>query len=108
MDDGNVVISASHPSGEKTYFFKCHKSTLSKQSSVFSDMFTFPPSEEQEKFDGVPLVHLHDSSEDVESLLKYLYDPTYVAVICRPASCTPAQYPEFADGCLVRILFHLW
>ncbi|KAI0345779.1 hypothetical protein BDW22DRAFT_1353371 [Trametopsis cervina] len=79
MDDGNVAIAAvdrdDDTKEEKTtYVLKCHKSVLAKQSLVFETMFSMPPSgEHEDMYDGLPLVRLTDSYNDVKSLLRILY-----------------------------------
>lgn len=79
MDDGNVVLGVADPGNEKAgviHVFKCHMSTLIKQSSVFASLFALPqPAEDAEHYDGVPLVILHDPYPALKSLLTMLYDP---------------------------------
>lgn len=77
MDDGNIIVAASEEKdGEKTtYAFRCHKSVLARQSSVFQDLFTVPQPEDAEQFQGTPVVRLPDACEDVRRLLEMLYDP---------------------------------
>jgi hypothetical protein len=51
---------------------------LSKVSPVFENMFTLPTGDAEEKFEGVPLVHMPECAEELESLLKVLYHERYV------------------------------
>jgi hypothetical protein len=77
LNDGNVILAALTASGE-TQLFCVHQSFLSAQSSVFADMFSLPvpnPVTHNEIYNGLPLVRMSDNAEDVESLLKALYDP---------------------------------
>ena len=73
MDDGNIVVSAGT---DPIYLFKCHRSVLSTNSEVLSDMFGLQLSGDQH--DGVPVVPLPDPADDVRSLLQILYDPMCV------------------------------
>ncbi|TFY59413.1 hypothetical protein EVG20_g7800 [Dentipellis fragilis] len=72
--DGNIALVAQWkdpPDGHVV--FRVHKSVLARSSSVFEDMFSLPAGEAMEMYDGVPLVRMPDSGEDLESLLQYLY-----------------------------------
>jgi hypothetical protein len=69
FDDGSVVLHV-----EQT-LFRVHRSTLSTHSTVFSDMFLIPQPPSQDAIEGCTVIKLPDSSDDVESLLKALYDP---------------------------------
>lgn len=90
LDDGNIVLAArAEPSGgttsadARTVLFRVHISTLKRQSLVFADMFSLPvgPSgANSDTEDGVTLVNMPDSAEDIESMLEVLYDPTYVTL----------------------------
>lgn len=74
LSDGNIVLTAVSMTTKDTVAFRVHKSVLSRSSTVFNDMFSLE-NNEAEKFDGLPLVAMPDDAEDVESLLKALYDP---------------------------------
>jgi BTB/POZ domain len=69
FDDGSVVLHV-----EKT-LFRVHRSTLATHSTVFSDMFRIPQPPDQDAIEGCTVIKLPDSLDDVESLLKALYDP---------------------------------
>ncbi len=83
LADGNIVLAATSSSDiHLSILFRVHKSILSRQSQFFSDMFAFPENslyhtgDEHDILEGLPLVRMHgDSVEDIEALLKYLYDP---------------------------------
>ena len=81
LEDGNVVLSAKSPNDNtRTLLFRVHRSVLARQSKVFADMFELPPSDSvdlQGLYEGVPRIDLHDSAEDLEEMLKVLYDPWY-------------------------------
>ena len=76
FSDGSVVLLAHDT------LFRVHKTFLSRHSLVFRDMFTLPqPStsastivSSEDEIDGCPVVDLHDSPNDVSSLLYALYD----------------------------------
>lgn len=82
LSDGSVVLVAENT------MFKVHKSQLSRHSVVFRDMFAMPQAAidtsfnanglTKETFDGCDVVYVHDSAQDLESLLRALYDgPTF-------------------------------
>ncbi|KAH8108788.1 hypothetical protein DFH11DRAFT_1473218, partial [Phellopilus nigrolimitatus] len=77
IDDGNIVLSVPSSTRSCDVLFCVHKSTLTRHSSVFADMLSLPvpPSTEAELYESLPLVDLHDSSEEWEKLLGVLYDP---------------------------------
>ncbi|KLO08182.1 hypothetical protein SCHPADRAFT_835655 [Schizopora paradoxa] len=82
FEDGNVVLSADFGSAKKKgspteLLFRVHKSQLSNHSKIFNDMFGLGDGMEQssEMFQGVPLVHLHDSALDVKIMLAAIYYP---------------------------------
>ncbi|KAJ7837725.1 hypothetical protein B0H13DRAFT_1651394, partial [Mycena leptocephala] len=58
-------------------YFRLHKSTLAKHSTVFQDMFDVTPTPIQNKdqYDGVPLVEMLDDANALRELIALLYDP---------------------------------
>jgi hypothetical protein len=75
--DGSVVLRAENT------LFKVHISQLSRHSVLFHDLFSLPQANDAPltpnsgslaRMDGCPVVHLHDSAEDVGNLLAALYD----------------------------------
>jgi hypothetical protein len=75
FNDGNIVLQAKGTSG-KDVIFRVHQSVLSKNCPVFQDMLALPADGVNEIYDGVPLVRMPDSAEDLQSLLNVLYDPS--------------------------------
>ena len=78
FEDGNLVIRSSEdPKRDGATLFRVHKGVLALNSPVFAGMFTLPDAgtDVQDSHNGVPLVELTDSSEDLESLFAVLYDP---------------------------------
>jgi BTB/POZ domain len=75
FEDGNVVLSAKDD-GDNLVYFQVHKSILAKQSAVFKDMFSLPSPSVVEKYNDLPLVHLHDNAKDLKVFLQAMYDPT--------------------------------
>jgi len=68
--DGSIVLIIEGTA------FRIHKSILSKQSDVFSDLFTVPqPQDGTETMDGCPVVHLPDALPDFIDVMKALYHP---------------------------------
>lgn len=79
FNDGNVVLLALRPD-QPALLFRVHKSVLSSHSLVFSNMFdvfdssgmTSNPTDDH-SYDGVPLIHMPDDANHLESVLKILY-----------------------------------
>ncbi|KAJ7238578.1 hypothetical protein B0H12DRAFT_91188 [Mycena haematopus] len=69
--DGSVVLQARNTQ------FRVHWSVLSLHSSFFHGMLGLPQPPEQPSVDGCPIIELSDSEEDVENLLRALYDPLF-------------------------------
>ncbi|KZP23502.1 hypothetical protein FIBSPDRAFT_930555 [Athelia psychrophila] len=68
FEDGNIVLQA-----ERTQF-KVHRGTLVQNSSVFSDMLSFPqPPGPASMVEGCPVVQLSDSANDMTFVLKALF-----------------------------------
>ncbi|KIM45345.1 hypothetical protein M413DRAFT_442019 [Hebeloma cylindrosporum] len=71
FEDGTIVLQA-----ENTQFL-VHKSVLSRHSVVFSDMFSILQPEnmdDEPSVEGKPLVRVFDTAEDIDQLLRALYD----------------------------------
>ncbi|KAJ6561984.1 hypothetical protein B0H19DRAFT_1210037 [Mycena capillaripes] len=69
--DGSVVLQADHTQ------FRVHWSVLALHSSFFKGMLGLPQPPDQPSVDGCPIIELSDSPEDVEHLLRALYDPLF-------------------------------
>ena len=78
FEDGNIVLQA-----EKT-IFKVYRGILTKESTVFRDMFSIPQPKASvsatESYEGCQLVKMHDSAVDLDIFLNSLFDFEYVAV----------------------------
>ncbi|KAF8531826.1 hypothetical protein JB92DRAFT_2690476, partial [Gautieria morchelliformis] len=74
MDDGNMVLAA------KDVVFRVHRSQLARQSAVFHNMCDSLPCN-AERYEGVPVVHLGESPEDVLQLLRGIYENPYVYIL---------------------------
>lgn len=68
FDDGNIVIETERVQ------FRVHRSILSKHSKIFADMFGLAESQHI-NVDGVPVVHLADSSQELGYILEWMYEP---------------------------------
>ncbi|KAJ3532844.1 hypothetical protein NMY22_g7579 [Coprinellus aureogranulatus] len=78
-DDGNIIIQAGNLQ------FKIHKGVLTKQSTVFADLFQIPHPVDEPTLDGCPIVEVHDSAEDVEHALLAVYgDPEHLGTTGKP------------------------
>ncbi|KAI5119035.1 hypothetical protein M0805_001858 [Coniferiporia weirii] len=73
----NIIPEASNLSTPNTLLFRVHKSLLQENSVVFRDMLELgeASSELDEKYDGVPMVQMPDTAEEVEDILKVFYRP---------------------------------
>ncbi|KAJ7650021.1 hypothetical protein FB45DRAFT_7731 [Roridomyces roridus] len=69
--DGSVVLQAGCTQ------FRVHWSVLSLHSSFFRDLQGLPQPPDEPKVDGCSVIELSDSSDDVETVLKALYDPLF-------------------------------
>lgn len=79
LSDGNVILSTKSIDGDQMVLFRVHKSVLARHSMTFSDMFSEDVSVVSEGvndvYDGLSVVSMSDSIEDLEAILKVLYDP---------------------------------
>ncbi len=85
VSDGNVVLSADSAQKTSTLLFRVHKSLLSEQSEVFASMFEIPQGEhvgdsQVDLYEGLPLVRLPDTSEEVCAVLDALRNPLCVLI----------------------------
>jgi hypothetical protein len=114
FEDGSVVLRAENT------LFKVHISQLSRHSTFFRDMFSLPqpPTKgdsscgsspltsngdgngKESRWDGCPLVYLHDKAEDVGNLITALYDGPYVVQVFYSAF----TLLKFNNTCLFREL----
>ncbi|KAI0669334.1 hypothetical protein C8Q78DRAFT_978161 [Trametes maxima] len=69
-EDGNIVLIA------ECVAFRVHRGLLAQHSTIFHDLFSVPQpcTDASELIEGCPVVHLSDTSDDVERLLRALYD----------------------------------
>ncbi|KAI5900106.1 uncharacterized protein SCHCODRAFT_02607004 [Schizophyllum commune H4-8] len=72
FDDGNLVIQVT------SRLFRVHRGVLAFSSNYFRDMINFPKTQEQDTYEDVPLIALHDDDpRDAAEFLKALYMPYY-------------------------------
>ncbi|KAJ7735772.1 hypothetical protein B0H16DRAFT_1426003 [Mycena metata] len=69
MPYGDIILQA-----ESTQF-RLNRDVLSRQSSVFRDMFSIPQPPNEPTIEGCPIVHVSDTAKDWELFLGMLYDP---------------------------------
>lgn len=78
LADGSIVLSVASATRPVSVLFRVHMSVLARQSEVFTDMLSFPKpphqADSRETYDGLPMVVLHDSAEDWQTLLEVLYN----------------------------------
>lgn len=80
FDDGSLVIQAS------SVRYRIHRTIVCQHSAIFRDMMAMPQPDDgsldnENTFDGCPLVKLEDSSDDLSMLLEALYNLEYVQFI---------------------------
>ncbi|EKM50234.1 uncharacterized protein PHACADRAFT_264852 [Phanerochaete carnosa HHB-10118-sp] len=69
MDDGNLVLIA-----DNRVTFRVHRSVVTRKSTVFNDMFSFPQPPDAPQSPGCVVIHLPDSPEDLFYFLDAIYD----------------------------------
>ncbi|KAI0355262.1 hypothetical protein OH77DRAFT_1403873 [Trametes cingulata] len=69
FNDGNVVLIA-----DNSVAFRVHRGVLSRNSSVFCDLFELPQPDGGELMDECPIVHVSDSPLELSRLLQAIYD----------------------------------
>lgn len=72
--DGSIILQV-----EKKYY-RVHLSILAEHSAVFRDMFTIGEPDGELTYEGCPIVFLSDNAQDLEYLLRAIYNP-YVFLI---------------------------
>lgn len=92
--DGDVILESapkfpridvppdSTPDPPCTTLFRVHRWLLAHHSPIFCDMFSLPYPPEgsgDELADGVPVIKMMDAAEDLESIVRIFYNPTYVS-----------------------------
>jgi hypothetical protein len=89
FEDGNLVIVA------ETMAFRVHRGVLSRKSALFKDLLSLPQPDSEERWEGLPVVRLLDSAEDVTMLLDAIYNGAKsVLSLIQSSMCIGAQ----ADG----------
>lgn len=88
VSDGNVVLCAVSTDKSPASLFRVHKSLLSGHSEVFASMFEIPQCDSEnggrcqvELYEGLPVVRLSDTEEEVCALLDALRNPLYVVML---------------------------
>jgi hypothetical protein len=80
FNDGNIALLA--PQTLDHYIaFRVHRSILSKISPVFEGLFSIPPVDEMETYEGAPLVYMMDRADALQSLLQLVYHDVYVHAV---------------------------
>lgn len=69
FNDGSVVLQADN------VLFKAYKGLLEKDSAIFHSMFSLKQSDNAEKINDVPLIHVSESPDDLHLLLLAVHDP---------------------------------
>ncbi|KAF8257478.1 hypothetical protein EI94DRAFT_1422306, partial [Lactarius quietus] len=68
MPDADVILQSSD-----FVNFRIRKSILATSSPFFSDLFSLPQPSDHEVIDGLPVVHLSEDAEVLNSLVTMLY-----------------------------------
>ncbi|KAH8113883.1 hypothetical protein DFH11DRAFT_1743985 [Phellopilus nigrolimitatus] len=80
LSDGNIILAAAAKElPNRVIMFRVHKSILALQSQIFADMFSLPSpdgsQDADDNYDGIPVVSMPDSAEEIECMLNVLYNP---------------------------------
>ncbi|KAJ7668655.1 hypothetical protein DFH06DRAFT_1182185 [Mycena polygramma] len=78
--DGSVVLQTQNTQ------FRVYWGTLTQESSFFRDAKSLPQPPDQPTVDGCPVIELYDDLTDIESLLKALFFPNFLAQSALPLS----------------------
>lgn len=72
--DGTIVLRSAET------VFRVYSGMLAQCSEVFKDLFTVaqPTVDDQDTYEGLPLIVLHDDPKELLSFLKAIHDPRYV------------------------------
>ncbi|KZV62340.1 hypothetical protein PENSPDRAFT_758781 [Peniophora sp. CONT] len=104
LRDGNIVLRAVSSASDSYHVFRVHKSVLSMHSAAFREMFGQDDilDASSEKYDGVPLVDLHDEAQDLEDFLRAIYYSDWLYRHLDPTAhgCTMCEYPEMYAGAM--------
>ncbi|KAJ7869634.1 hypothetical protein B0H13DRAFT_2557495 [Mycena leptocephala] len=115
--DGSLILQVENTQ------FRVHWSVLALNSSFFRNLQGLPQPPDQPRVEGCPIIELHDSLEDVEYLLKALYNPMlwnkqhgfqlespYIASFIRLGLKYDFQdlFDIASEGWLLRILRRSW
>ncbi|KAH7909492.1 hypothetical protein BJ138DRAFT_1010739 [Hygrophoropsis aurantiaca] len=88
LNDGNIILFANRDSST-TYVFRLHKSVLAIHSGMFADMFALAtPSEDDDIYEGLPVIRMHDDAKDVEAVFRACYYPSSISF--------PRRHPDTA------------
>ena len=69
MEDGTIILESDLETQ-----FRVHKTMLSWKSTIFKNMFKLFPPVDKQTVDGCHIVHLSNAAQEVEILLKAVYD----------------------------------
>ncbi|KLO17471.1 hypothetical protein SCHPADRAFT_925803 [Schizopora paradoxa] len=71
FSDGNIVLRT------QGLAFKVHRGQLERHSDVFRGIFSIPQPADIPLSEGIPILDLHDSADDLRCFLRALYDGLY-------------------------------
>ena len=108
LANGDLVICSSSGDDVNSTVFRVHKAVFAYNSPVFRVMFALPnnPSA-QEMFEGVPLVRVIDSKEELEQLIEALYNPRCVCCSLPGATCTQEHINRLPGFSPFRVGIHI-
>ncbi|KIP05783.1 hypothetical protein PHLGIDRAFT_486230 [Phlebiopsis gigantea 11061_1 CR5-6] len=71
IPSGDIILSSERE--DMINLVRVHRATLSYHSPAFQDLFALPPTSVNETYDGVPVVEMQDSFEELAAFLEVLY-----------------------------------
>ena len=90
--DGDIVLSAEKSNHTANVLMRVHTVILGHYSAVFSGLFSLPVSSNaNEMYDGLPVVQMTDTAEDLAKFIETLYDPRYVDITHVSSALTNRQ-----------------
>ncbi|KAJ6589833.1 hypothetical protein DFH09DRAFT_908850 [Mycena vulgaris] len=106
-NDGSLVLQADNTQ------FRVHWGVLALHSSFFRAMQSVPQPPDQPSVDGCPVLEMQDAVQDIEHLLKVLYNPTFLLQTALPLPIIAAlirlgrkyEFQDLLDAAVERLTF---
>ncbi|KAI0315094.1 hypothetical protein OF83DRAFT_1133643 [Amylostereum chailletii] len=106
MGDGNFILRALPADDKTVLIFKVHKSVLAACSTFFHDLFDGPQNALEaasEQYEGLPVMDMQDTNEDLHDFLNAIYFPAYTnrhRLLDKPHGFVASAFPGMYRGIL--------